>query len=185
MSHGGSTACRLSSGGASQRVRRDHLLVPHARGKRFWHWWHLSFPAVGPAIAARSAWPALHAHDGHPLSSGVPCLDALQSWRDRRQRVDRERAAERGRAITDVRTMGRPLAETISSRRWSVQMIFRREQTGARDVHCSTRSPDSTKKTSTSTGAVLTVSWNGHMVRHRRHGRSSCCRHYSDLRHRR
>ncbi len=104
------------------------------RGKRFWHWLMLSFPAIGPAMR-KIAVARFTRTMGTLLSSGVPILDALQVVAKTAGNVLIETALQSVAAqITEGRTMAEPLMETKIFPSMVVQMISVGEQTGALDV---------------------------------------------------
>ena len=103
------------------------------RGKRFWHWLALNFPAIGPAMR-KIAVARFTRTMGTLLASGVPILDALRIVAKTAGNVLIETAlttvADR---ITEGKTMVEPLAETKLFPSMVVQMIGVGEQTGALD----------------------------------------------------
>ncbi|MDH5674648.1 MAG: type II secretion system F family protein [Myxococcales bacterium] len=103
------------------------------RGKRFWHWLLLSFPAIGPTMR-KIAVARFTRTMGTLLASGVPILDALQIVAKTAGNVIIETAllgvADR---ISEGQTMAEPLAETKVFPSMVVQMIGVGEQTGALD----------------------------------------------------
>jgi type IV pilus assembly protein PilC len=103
------------------------------RGKRFWHWLMLSFPAIGPTMR-KIAVARFTRTMGTLLASGVPILDALRIVAKTAGNVLIESAlntvADR---ITEGKTMVEPLAETKLFPSMVVQMIGVGEQTGALD----------------------------------------------------
>jgi type IV pilus assembly protein PilC len=103
------------------------------RGKRFWHWLMLNFPAIGPTMR-KIAVARFTRTMGTLLASGVPILDALRIVAKTSGNVLIETAlntvAER---ITEGKTMVEPLAETKLFPSMVVQMIGVGEQTGALD----------------------------------------------------
>jgi type IV pilus assembly protein PilC len=103
------------------------------RGKRFWHWLMLSFPAIGPTMR-KIAVARFTRTMGTLLASGVPILDALRIVAKTAGNVLIETAlntvADR---ITEGKTMVEPLAETKLFPSMVVQMIGVGEQTGALD----------------------------------------------------
>jgi len=103
------------------------------RGKRFWHWLALSFPAIGPTMR-KIAVARFTRTMGTLLASGVPILDALRIVAKTSGNVLIETAlntvAER---ISEGKTMVEPLAETKLFPSMVVQMIGVGEQTGALD----------------------------------------------------
>jgi type IV pilus assembly protein PilC len=104
------------------------------RGKRFWHWLMLSFPAIGPAMR-KIAVARFTRTMGTLLASGVPILDALQVVAKTAGNVLIETALLSVAAqITEGRTMAEPLADTKIFPSMVVQMIGVGEQTGALDV---------------------------------------------------
>jgi type IV pilus assembly protein PilC len=104
------------------------------RGKRFWHWLMLVFPAIGPAMR-KIAVARFCRTMGTLLSSGVPILDALQVVAKTSGNVLVEDALLKvAEKITEGRTMSEPLAETKVFPSMVVQMISVGEQTGALDV---------------------------------------------------
>jgi type IV pilus assembly protein PilC len=104
------------------------------RGKWFWHWIALHFPAIGPAMR-KIAVARFTRTMGTLLSSGVPILDALSVVSKTAGNVIIEAALiDVGEKITQGRTMAEPLAETKVFPSMVVQMIGVGEQTGALDV---------------------------------------------------
>jgi type IV pilus assembly protein PilC len=104
------------------------------RGKRFWHWVSLHFPAIGPAMR-KIAVARFTRTMGTLLSSGVPILDALNVVSKTAGNVLIESALmDVAEKITQGRTMAEPLAETKVFPSMVVQMIGVGEQTGALDV---------------------------------------------------
>ncbi|HEX7478348.1 MAG TPA: type II secretion system F family protein [Polyangiales bacterium] len=104
------------------------------RGKRFWHWLMLVFPAIGPAMR-KIAVARFCRTMGTLLSSGVPILDALQVVAKTSGNVLVESALLKvAEKITEGRTMAEPLAESKVFPSMVVQMISVGEQTGALDV---------------------------------------------------
>jgi type IV pilus assembly protein PilC len=104
------------------------------RGKWFWHWLMLVFPAVGPAMR-KIAVARFTRTMGTLLSSGVPILDALQVVAKTSGNVLVETALlTTAEKITEGKTMSEPLAETKVFPSMVVQMISVGEQTGALDV---------------------------------------------------
>jgi type IV pilus assembly protein PilC len=103
------------------------------KGKRFWHWLMLSFPALGPTMR-KIAVARFTRTMGTLLASGVPILDALRIVAKTSGNVLIESAlntvADR---ITEGKTMVEPLAETKLFPSMVVQMIGVGEQTGALD----------------------------------------------------
>ncbi|MFI5306779.1 MAG: type II secretion system F family protein [Polyangiales bacterium] len=103
------------------------------RGKRFWHWLMLNFPAVGSTMR-KIAVARFTRTMGTLLASGVPILDALRIVAKTAGNVLIETAlnsvADR---ITEGKTMVEPLAETKLFPSMVVQMIGVGEQTGALD----------------------------------------------------
>jgi type IV pilus assembly protein PilC len=103
------------------------------RGKRFWHWVMLNFPAIGPTMR-KIAVARFTRTMGTLLASGVPILDALRIVAKTSGNVLIESAlntvADR---ITEGKTMVEPLAETKLFPSMVVQMIGVGEQTGALD----------------------------------------------------
>jgi type IV pilus assembly protein PilC len=103
------------------------------RGKRFWHWLMLAFPAIGPTMR-KIAVARFTRTMGTLLASGVPILDALRIVAKTAGNVLIESAlnsvADR---ITEGKTMVEPLAETKLFPSMVVQMIGVGEQTGALD----------------------------------------------------
>jgi type IV pilus assembly protein PilC len=103
------------------------------RGKRFWHWLALNFPAIGPTMR-KIAVARFTRTMGTLLASGVPILDALRIVAKTAGNVLIETAlttvADR---ITEGKTMVEPLAETKLFPSMVVQMIGVGEQTGALD----------------------------------------------------
>jgi type IV pilus assembly protein PilC len=103
------------------------------RGKRFWHWLMLNFPAIGPTMR-KIAVARFTRTMGTLLASGVPILDALRIVSKTAGNVLIESAlttvADR---ITEGKTMVEPLAETKLFPSMVVQMIGVGEQTGALD----------------------------------------------------
>ena len=104
------------------------------RGKRFWHWLMLVFPAIGPAMR-KIAVARFTRTMGTLLASGVPILDSLQVVAKTAGNVLIESALlQVAEKITEGRTMSEPLAETKIFPSMVVQMIGVGEQTGALDV---------------------------------------------------
>lgn len=104
------------------------------RGKRFWHWLSLVFPAVGPTMR-KIAVARFTRTMGTLLSSGVPILDALSVVSKTAGNVLIEQALrDVAEKITQGRTMAEPLAESKVFPSMVVQMIAVGEQTGALDV---------------------------------------------------
>jgi type IV pilus assembly protein PilC len=104
------------------------------RGKRFWHWVSLHFPAIGPAMR-KIAVARFTRTMGTLLASGVPILDALNVVAKTAGNVLIEAALyDVAEKITQGRTMAEPLAETKVFPSMVVQMIGVGEQTGALDV---------------------------------------------------
>jgi type IV pilus assembly protein PilC len=104
------------------------------RGKWFWHWIALHFPAIGPAMR-KIAVARFTRTMGTLLSSGVPILDALNVVAKTAGNVIIEAALiDVGEKITQGRTMAEPLSETKVFPSMVVQMIGVGEQTGALDV---------------------------------------------------
>lgn len=104
------------------------------RGKRFWHWVSLHFPAIGPAMR-KIAVARFTRTMGTLLASGVPILDALNVVAKTAGNVLIESALhDVADKITQGRTMAEPLAETKVFPSMVVQMIGVGEQTGALDV---------------------------------------------------
>ncbi len=103
------------------------------RGKRFWHWLMLNFPAIGPTMR-KIAVARFTRTMGTLLASGVPILDALQIVAKTAGNVIIESAllnvADR---ISEGQTMVEPLAESKIFPSMVVQMIGVGEQTGALD----------------------------------------------------
>jgi type IV pilus assembly protein PilC len=103
------------------------------RGKRFWHWLMLNFPAIGPTMR-KIAVARFTRTMGTLLASGVPILDALRIVAKTAGNVLLETAlnsvADR---ISEGKTMVEPLAETKLFPSMVVQMIGVGEQTGALD----------------------------------------------------
>jgi type IV pilus assembly protein PilC len=103
------------------------------RGKRFWHWLMLNFPAIGPTMR-KIAVARFTRTMGTLLASGVPILDALRIVAKTAGNVLIETAlngvADR---ISEGKTMVEPLAETKLFPSMVVQMIGVGEQTGALD----------------------------------------------------
>jgi len=104
------------------------------RGKRFWHWLMLNFPAIGPTMR-KIAVARFTRTMGTLLASGVPILDALRIVAKTSGNVLIEGAlnsvADR---ISEGKTMVEPLAETKLFPSMVVQMIGVGEQTGALDA---------------------------------------------------
>jgi type IV pilus assembly protein PilC len=104
------------------------------RGKRFWHWLMLNFPAIGPTMR-KIAVARFTRTMGTLLASGVPILDALRIVAKTSGNVLIETAlntvADR---ISEGKTMVEPLAETKLFPSMVVQMIGVGEQTGALDA---------------------------------------------------
>jgi type IV pilus assembly protein PilC len=104
------------------------------RGKWFWHWLALHFPAIGPAMR-KIAVARFTRTMGTLLASGVPILDALNVVSKTAGNVIIETALlDVAEKITQGRTMSEPLAETKVFPSMVVQMIGVGEQTGALDV---------------------------------------------------
>jgi type IV pilus assembly protein PilC len=104
------------------------------RGKWFWHWMALHFPAIGPAMR-KIAVARFTRTMGTLLASGVPILDALNVVSKTAGNVIIESALINvADKITQGRTMAEPLAETKVFPSMVVQMIGVGEQTGALDV---------------------------------------------------
>lgn len=104
------------------------------KGKRFWHWLMLHFPAIGPTMR-KIAVARFTRTMGTLLSSGVPILDALSVVSKTAGNVLIETALQEvAEKITQGRTMAEPLAETKIFPSMVVQMIGVGEQTGALDV---------------------------------------------------
>jgi type IV pilus assembly protein PilC len=103
------------------------------RGKRFWHWLMLVFPALGPTMR-KIAVARFTRTMGTLLASGVPILDALRIVAKTSGNVLIESAlnsvADR---ISEGKTMVEPLSETKLFPSMVVQMIGVGEQTGALD----------------------------------------------------
>ena len=103
------------------------------RGKRFWHWLMLAFPAIGPTMR-KIAVARFTRTMGTLLASGVPILDALRIVAKTSGNVLIESAlnsvADR---ISEGKTMVEPLAESKLFPSMVVQMIGVGEQTGALD----------------------------------------------------
>jgi type IV pilus assembly protein PilC len=103
------------------------------RGKWFWHWLALSFPAIGGTMR-KIAVARFTRTMGTLLASGVPILDALRIVAKTSGNVLIENAlntvADR---ISEGKTMVEPLAETKIFPSMVVQMIGVGEQTGALD----------------------------------------------------
>ena len=103
------------------------------RGKRFWHWLLLVFPALGPTMR-KIAVARFTRTMGTLLASGVPILDALQIVGKTAGNVIIESALNNVAArIQEGKTMVEPLAETKIFPSMVVQMIGVGEQTGALD----------------------------------------------------
>ena len=104
------------------------------RGKWFFHWLALHFPAIGPAMR-KIAVARFTRTMGTLLASGVPILDALNVVSKTAGNVIIETAlVDVADKITQGRTMAEPLAETKVFPSMVVQMIGVGEQTGALDV---------------------------------------------------
>ncbi|HKP63116.1 MAG TPA: type II secretion system F family protein [Polyangiales bacterium] len=104
------------------------------KGKRFWHWLALVFPAIGPTMR-KIAVARFTRTMGTLLSSGVPILDALNVVSKTAGNVLIETALrDVADKITQGRTMAEPLAESKIFPSMVVQMIAVGEQTGALDV---------------------------------------------------
>jgi type IV pilus assembly protein PilC len=104
------------------------------RGKRFWHWLALVFPAIGPTMR-KIAVARFTRTMGTLLASGVPILDALGVVSKTAGNVLIETALKDvAEKITQGRTMVEPLAESKIFPSMVVQMIGVGEQTGALDV---------------------------------------------------
>lgn len=103
------------------------------RGKRFWHWLMLSFPALGPTMR-KIAVARFTRTMGTLLASGVPILDSLNIVSKTAGNVIIESALNNvAQKIQEGRTMVEPLAETKVFPPMVVQMIGVGEQTGALD----------------------------------------------------
>jgi type IV pilus assembly protein PilC len=103
------------------------------RGKRFWHWLLLAFPALGPTMR-KIAVARFTRTMGTLLASGVPILDALQIVGKTAGNVIIESALNNvATGIQEGRTMVEPLAESKIFPSMVVQMIGVGEQTGALD----------------------------------------------------
>ncbi len=103
------------------------------RGKRFWHWLMLSFPALGPTMR-KIAVARFTRTMGTLLASGVPILDALRIVAKTAGNVLIETALNNvADRITEGKTMVEPLGETKLFPSMVVQMIGVGEQTGALD----------------------------------------------------
>jgi type IV pilus assembly protein PilC len=104
------------------------------KGKRFWHWLSLHFPAVGPAMR-KIAVARFTRTMGTLLASGVPILDALNVVAKTAGNVLVETALlDVAEKITQGRTMSEPLMESKVFPSMVIQMIAVGEQTGALDV---------------------------------------------------
>jgi type IV pilus assembly protein PilC len=103
------------------------------RGKRFWHWLMLAFPAIGPTMR-KIAVARFTRTMGTLLASGVPILDSLNIVSKTAGNVIIESALNNvATKIQEGRTMVEPLAETKVFPPMVVQMIGVGEQTGALD----------------------------------------------------
>jgi type IV pilus assembly protein PilC len=103
------------------------------RGKRFWHWLALNFPAIGPTMR-KIAVARFTRTMGTLLASGVPILDALRIVAKTAGNVLIETALNGvAEAISEGKTMVEPLAATKLFPSMVVQMIGVGEQTGALD----------------------------------------------------
>jgi type IV pilus assembly protein PilC len=103
------------------------------RGKRFWHWLMLNFPAIGPTMR-KIAVARFTRTMGTLLASGVPILDALRIVAKTAGNVLIETALNNvADRISEGKTMVEPLAETKLFPSMVVQMIGVGEQTGALD----------------------------------------------------
>ena len=103
------------------------------RGKRFWHWLALNFPAIGPTMR-KIAVARFTRTMGTLLASGVPILDALRIVAKTAGNVLIETALNNvADRISEGKTMVEPLAETKLFPSMVVQMIGVGEQTGALD----------------------------------------------------
>jgi type IV pilus assembly protein PilC len=103
------------------------------KGKRFWHWLMLNFPAIGPTMR-KIAVARFTRTMGTLLASGVPILDALRIVSKTSGNVLIETALQTvADRITEGKTMVEPLAETKLFPSMVVQMIGVGEQTGALD----------------------------------------------------
>jgi type IV pilus assembly protein PilC len=134
MSHGVVDRLPILIGGAITTFFSVTYSYRTRRGKRFWHWLMLNFPAIGPAMR-KIAVARFTRTMGTLLSSGVPILDALQVVAKTAGNVLIETALQSVAAqITEGRTMAEPLMETKIFPSMVVQMISVGEQTGALDV---------------------------------------------------
>ena len=103
------------------------------RGKRFWHWLALNFPAIGPTMR-KIAVARFTRTMGTLLASGVPILDALRIVAKTAGNVLIETALNSvADGISEGKTMVEPLAATKLFPSMVVQMIGVGEQTGALD----------------------------------------------------
>jgi type IV pilus assembly protein PilC len=103
------------------------------RGKRFWHWLALNFPAIGPTMR-KIAVARFTRTMGTLLASGVPILDALRIVAKTAGNVLIETGLNGvADGISEGKTMVEPLAATKLFPSMVVQMIGVGEQTGALD----------------------------------------------------
>ncbi|MBN1654982.1 MAG: type II secretion system F family protein [Deltaproteobacteria bacterium] len=103
------------------------------RGKWFWHWVMLNFPAIGPTMR-KIAVARFTRTLGTLLSSGVPILEALSVVAKAAGNVIIENAInETARKISAGMTMVEPLSESKVFPGMVIQMIGVGEQTGALD----------------------------------------------------
>jgi type IV pilus assembly protein PilC len=134
MSHGVVDRLPLIIGGGTAAFFGISYSYSTKRGKRFWHWMSLHFPAIGPAMR-KIAVARFTRTMGTLLASGVPILDALSVVSKTAGNVLIETALlDVAEKITQGRTMSEPLAETKVFPSMVVQMIAVGEQTGALDV---------------------------------------------------
>jgi type IV pilus assembly protein PilC len=134
MSHGVVDRLPLIIGGGTAAFFTITYSYNTKRGKRFWHWLMLAFPAIGPAMR-KIAVARFTRTMGTLLASGVPILDSLQVVAKTAGNVLVESALLNVAAqITEGRTMAEPLAEQKIFPSMVVQMIGVGEQTGALDV---------------------------------------------------
>ena len=133
VSHGAVNALPLMVGGGIAVFFGISYSYRTKRGKYFWHWLMLAFPAIGGTMR-KIAVARFTRTMGTLLASGVPILDALRIVAKTSGNVLIEGAlntvADR---ISEGRTMVEPLAETKLFPSMVVQMIGVGEQTGALD----------------------------------------------------
>ncbi len=134
ISHGAIDKMPMIIGGGATAFFLFTYSYRTPRGKHFWHWLLLVFPAIGPAMR-KIAVARFTRTMGTLLSSGVPILDSLQVVAKTSGNVLIEKALiQVAEKITEGRTMAEPLAETKIFPSMVVQMISVGEQTGALDV---------------------------------------------------